>query len=170
MKANLLKDNMLNDETQAAATAGSSEAIASGAPPAPEPLAPANAMADPAPANQDGAFDFQEWPEEWRDSAENVSEKFFAYVRSEEAYWDSLGVPWPRVVVAPDGSDRLLPRRFVNPREQHADINMTTEYVTLTREAPASQPENPASPFLNRRRPGECQFSPTSLIGKGLFP
>ncbi|PNP43132.1 hypothetical protein TGAMA5MH_05065 [Trichoderma gamsii] len=63
------KVSMLNDEAQAAAITDSTEAIASGAAPAPASLAPAslapaNAVADPAPANQDSAFDALVWPDE----------------------------------------------------------------------------------------------------------
>lgn len=141
MDANFLKANMLNDEAQAAAMADSTEAITGGATPTAEALAPANTMADPAPANQDGAFDFRAWPEEWRDGAGNVREKFVAHVRSQEAYWDALGVPCHRAAL--NGSNRLLPHRFVSPQNHRADINVNLEYVTLTREVPAGQPENP---------------------------
>ncbi|KAM0514557.1 hypothetical protein ACHAPE_006853 [Trichoderma viride] len=131
---------MLNDEAQAAATTDSTETISSGASPATKSLSLASTRADPAPENQDSALDFRAWPEEWKDSAGNVREKFSAHVRRQEAYWDSLGVPCHRAT--PDGSTRLLPRRFASPQNQHDDISISTEYVTLTREASAIQPEN----------------------------
>jgi hypothetical protein len=116
---------MLNDEAQAAATTDSTEAIASGAPPTSESPMPANAMADPAPANQDGAFDDQVWPDEWRDDAPNSVDNFFAHVRSEEAYWDSHG--WPCHRAAPDGSNRLLRRRYLSLQEQRAGTRETSK-------------------------------------------
>ncbi|GFP57568.1 hypothetical protein TASIC1_0008040900 [Trichoderma asperellum] len=133
---------MLNNENQAAVTVDVNEAIASGAPPALETLATADTMAFQSPANQDTPCDNRVWPEEWRDGAENNAENFFAHVRRQEAYWDSLGVSCHRA--APDGSNRLLPRRFGSLQNQHANIDVNTEYVALTREAPAGQPENHA--------------------------
>jgi hypothetical protein len=137
--ANFLKAKML-DEVQAAAIPDSSEAIASGVSPAPESLAPANTMADPAPTNQGSAFDDQLWPDEWRDDAPNNVDSFFAHVRSEEAYWDSLG--WPCHRAAPDRSNRLLPRRYPNSEDQYVGLDINGEYVTLTREVSANQPKN----------------------------
>lgn len=63
MDTNFLKAKML-DEAQAAAIPDSSEAIASSVSPAPESLAPANAMADPAPTNQGNLFYDQLWHDE----------------------------------------------------------------------------------------------------------
>ncbi|KAK2023797.1 hypothetical protein LX32DRAFT_127681 [Colletotrichum zoysiae] len=88
-------------------------------------------------------------PKEWMDGEEGNIDKFLAHRRKLKEFYDSIGVPSPiHVTTDAHNRPRLQPRQQVSL--QAADDpgmkdDLDTEYVALTREAPAGQLENAAS-------------------------
>lgn len=77
------------------------------------------------------------------EKAEEIVDVFLADTRKQEAYWDSLGVPWSRVITDTDGKSRIQPTKRASlqaagfPGLKH---NRDTDYIALRREVPADQP------------------------------
>lgn len=117
-EANVLKNSMSSDNTQAAALADSAKLI----------------LVNYA------------WPKEWRDNDGNPGAnlgKALADVARRTAYWESPGMPCTRVSVE---KSKLVPHQHVNLRvakNPNYKDRLDTEYVALERKCLADQPEKP---------------------------